>query len=79
MEPCLFCGKLEHETENDSVCSCCVQLMLDADQADLERAYDKAVEKGNKNKARALQSFLIPDEDIDGQRKPVTKSQMLVL
>jgi hypothetical protein len=49
--------------------------MLDADQDDLEGAYDKAVEEGYKNKAKAIESFLIPEDKLNGQRKPVSKKR----
>ena len=63
---CLFCSDFEKkykpESGNDFICSQCVQLMLGAEQEDLKQAYDKAIEKGFPLKARAIESFLIPEE-----------------
>jgi hypothetical protein len=67
-EACLFCNRLEKkykpEPNNYFICSQCVQLLLSADQSELKRAYSKAIEKGYSNKARAIESFLLP-EDIN--------------
>ena len=74
---CLFCSDMEPnykpETGNDFICSRCVQMLLEADQQDLKRAHTKALEKGFTNKAKAIESFLIPEDKIDGQRKPAKK------
>jgi hypothetical protein len=74
---CLFCNGLEikykPETGIDFICSRCVQMLLAADQEELKRAYDKAIDKGYTNKASAIESFLIPEDKIDGQRKPAKK------
>jgi hypothetical protein len=63
---CLFCFELEPEykpeTRIDFVCSWCVQMFLGADQQDLKTAHSKAIEKGYQNKAKAIESFLIPEE-----------------
>ena len=76
---CLFCNGLEikykPETGIDFICSRCVQMLLAADQEELKRAYDKAIDKGYTNKASAIESFLIPEDKIDGQRKPATKKR----
>jgi hypothetical protein len=75
---CLFCNDSEKEYNPgpgaDFICSQCIQLFLGADQEELKRAYEKAIDKGYTNKARAIESFLIP-EGFDGQRKPVTKKR----
>ena len=76
---CLFCNGLEikykPESGIDFICSQCVQTLISADQADLKRAYKKAIDKGYSNKASAIESFLIPEDKIDGQRKPVSKKR----
>ena len=63
---CLFCDCMEKNYKPakgiDYICSSCVLLLADANQDDLKRAYVKAVEKGFKNKASALESFIIEDE-----------------
>ncbi len=63
---CLFCNELEQKYKPESdkylICSRCVQILLSADQAELKRSYSKAIEKGYPNKARAIESFLIPEE-----------------
>ena len=78
-ETCLFCNRLEKKYKPEPgkyfICSQCVQLMLSADQAELMRAYNKAIEKGYPDKASAIKSFLIPKEKINGQRKPISKKR----
>ena len=63
---CLFCGLPEKgyrpDPDKGFICSSCVQILLSADQKDLNRAYFKALEKGYLKKANAIQSFLIPEE-----------------
>lgn len=63
---CLFCnGQEKNFTPGpgiDFICSTCVILLGDADQDDLKRALVKAEEKGHKNKASAIRSFIIEDE-----------------
>lgn len=59
--PCLFCSQ-GFESEVEHICSSCVQLLLNADQEDLSKAHTKAIEKGYTHKARAIESFLIPEE-----------------
>ena len=75
---CLFCFNLEkkykHNPGTDFICSRCVQLFLMADQKELKSAYEKAIDKGYTDKAKAIESFLIP-EGFDEQRKPVTKKR----
>ena len=74
---CLFCNGLEikykPESGIDFICSQCVQTLISADQADLKRAYKNAIDTGYSNKASAIESFLIPEDKIDGQRKPAKK------
>ena len=78
-EVCLFCNRLEEKYKPELgkyfICSQCVQLLLSADQADLTRACKKAIEKGYTNKARAIESFLMPEEKNNGQRKPISKKR----
>ena len=66
MMECLFCGFPEPgyrpDLDKEFICSRCVQILLSADQEDLNRAYRKALEKGYPKKARAIQSFLISEE-----------------
>ena len=75
-DECLFCNgmdiKYKSEACNDFICSRCVQLLLAADQQDLKRAHSKALEKEFTNKAKSIESFLIP-EGLNEQRKPVSK------
>jgi hypothetical protein len=65
---CLLCNNNPEnycpEPDKDFICSQCVQLLLSAEQAELKRAHSKAIEKGYSNKARAIESFLLP-EDIN--------------
>ena len=66
MISCQFCGFSENgyksDPEREFICSQCVQLLLSADQEDLNRAYIKSIEKDYPNKARAIESFLIPEK-----------------
>jgi hypothetical protein len=48
---------------------------MGTDQKDLKRTYIKSVEKGLNDKARAIESFLIPEDKISGQRKPISKKR----
>ena len=76
---CLFCDGIEksYEPECDFVCSLCVQLLCDADQEDLRRAYAKAVKLGIDRKAAALTMF-IEKEKIDvRQENPKRKQRNL--
>jgi hypothetical protein len=77
---CLFCNDLEPnyqpEPGKDFICSQCVQLLLSADQEDLLKAHAKAIEKGYSNKAKAIESFLEP-EDINVRKTKVSKRNMV--
>jgi hypothetical protein len=68
---CLFCGFPEPgykpNPDVEFICSGCVQILLSANQEDLNRAYIKAIEMGYSTKAKAIESFLIP-EVSDGKR-----------
>jgi hypothetical protein len=63
---CLFCNEPEKNYQPrkdvDFICSRCVQLLLRADQADLKKAYQKALDEGYPSKVSALESFIIPEE-----------------
>ena len=63
---CLLCNAIEPNLNPNAdtyyICSKCVQILLVADQEDLRKAYAQAIEKGYSNKARAIESFLIPEE-----------------
>lgn len=74
MEACLFCDHCEsgHGSSCEYVCGACVQLLLNADADDLNRAYHKAVDKGYQRKAKAIE-FFIEKENPNGQRKPKPK------
>jgi hypothetical protein len=77
---CLFCGLPEKgypsDPDKEFICSRCVQILLSADQEDLNRAYRKAIEKGYPNKARAIESFLMPEE-INARETKVTKRNLV--
>ena len=57
---CLFCAGIEKNCKpgTDFICSCCIQILLAADQEQLKWAYQKAMDKGYTNKACAIESFL---------------------
>jgi hypothetical protein len=61
----LFCGQPEKSCKPsksvDFICSGCVQPLLSADQADLKRAYQKAVRLGYTGKAEAIKTFLVEE------------------
>ena len=76
---CPFCNREEGHKykpgkDFEFICSRCVQLFSSSKQGDLKRAYKKAIDKGYLNKAKAIESFLIP-EGNDEQRKPTTKKR----
>jgi hypothetical protein len=76
MEACLFCNREEiynRNADTEYTCDSCVQLLLNADQDALKRAHSLALDKGYDRKARALNSFIIP-EGPNEQRKPKSKS-----
>ena len=79
-ETCLFCNssdkKYKSESDKDFICPQCVQVMLSTDQAELKRAYSKAIEKGYQNKANAIASFLIPEE-INAREAKISKRNMV--
>ena len=68
---CLFCNGTDSaytpKPGKKFICSHCVQLLLEADQVDLKKAYIKAISMGCINKAEAIESFLIEKEDNDGE------------
>jgi hypothetical protein len=72
---CLFCNEPAQKADIDYICGSCVQLLLNADQTDLKQAHAKAIEKKYPDKARAIESFLIPEEKVNGQRKPISKKR----
>ena len=61
---CLFCNQPDksYKPDVDFICSNCVMLLAGADQEDLKRAYQKALDGGFHQKVAALQSFIIPEE-----------------
>ena len=88
VEVCLFCNGAEKNYQPDCefVCSGCVQLLLDADQDDLQRAYKKATNFKYANedhrkscegeflrKARAIAMFLIERETNDRKAKKLKR------
>jgi hypothetical protein len=78
LETCLFCnrnGRYNRNPGTEYICGRCVQLLLDAGQDDLKRAYALAIEKGIDRKAKAMESFLIPEEHNE-QRKPKSKFRL---
>jgi hypothetical protein len=76
MEACIFCNEPEKGyrpgKDIDFICGCCVILLADADQDDLKRAYQKALDKGYPKKVSALESFIIPEGNNE-QIKPKSK------
>jgi hypothetical protein len=55
------------------ICSSCVQHLLNANQDYLKRILELAKENGDKGKVDAIESFLIPEGQDHGQRKPNSK------
>ena len=69
---CLFCNRekgpwYKPEKDVDFICSGCVQLLISVEQVHLKRAHEKAVSRGYEKKAKAIESFLIPEEN-NGKR-----------
>jgi hypothetical protein len=73
-DTCLFCGKAEKgykpSKSVDFICSVCVQLLLEADQGQLKRAYEKAVRLCYAGKASAIKTFLIPEDEHAETEEP---------
>ena len=73
-ETCLFCGRPEKgykpSKSVDFICSVCVQLLLEADQGQLKRAYEKAIRLGYAGKASAIKTFLIPEDEHAETEEP---------
>jgi len=78
---CLFCygpePKYKPETGIDFICSWCVQMLLEADQEDLKRAYSEAIERGKTREANAITSFLI-EREVSNDRETKTIRRNLV-
>ena len=70
-EVCLFCNEPEKNynpgSHIDYVCGLCVILLADADQEDLKKSYQKALNEGHLRKASALEAFI--QEEIYNVRK----------
>jgi len=77
---CLFCNGQERgykpSSGVDFICCQCVQLLLGADQDGLKRAYAKAIEKGYRNKAKAIESFLVDGGNDDDRETKKSKSYL---
>ena len=69
---CLFCGQSPYKADSEYICGRCVQILLNADQAELAEGRARCIEKGYSRKTRTIDSFLIP-EGINEQRKPAKK------
>ena len=77
---CLFCAGIEKNCKpagTDFICSRCVQILLAADQDQLKKAYQKAVDKGYINKAHGIASFL-HEGTFDHERKTKKPERDLV-
>ena len=79
---CLICDDDEASRYNpgkgkDFICSRCVQILLATDQEHLNRAYQKAMDKGYINKAYAIDSFL-HEGTFDHERKAEKPKRGLV-
>jgi hypothetical protein len=73
-DTCLFCGRPEKgykpSKSVDFICSRCVQLLLEADQGQLKRAYENAVRLGYMVKTSAIKTFLIPEDEHAEAEEP---------
>ena len=76
LDLCLFCNKPKKNyrpsPDTDYICGTCVQLLLNSDQQELERAYAKAKALGYNRKAMAIESFLNKGNEDGKQTKPET-------
>ena len=61
------------EPDCEFICGSCVQLFLMADQDELKRGYQKAIEKNCTCKARAIETFIIPEVKDNEQKRPDTR------
>jgi hypothetical protein len=70
---CLYCEKPERNYKPskgvDFICSRCVMAFLSADQDYLKWVHDRAIKNSMPDKARAIESFILPEE-TDGSIKP---------
>ena len=70
---CLFCEMPEERYKPpkgvDFTCSRCEMAFLSADQDYLKWVYDQAIKNSIPDKARAIESFILPEE-TDGSIKP---------
>jgi len=73
-QPCLFCSRLKHKVESnkDYICATDVQILLSADQEELKRAHQKAIDLGYFNKVNAIELFLI--SEAKSGKQPAAKS-----
>jgi len=72
---CLYCEKPEGRNYKppkgvDYICSTCVQAFLSADQDYLKWVYDLAIKNSMANKAWALESFILPEEENNESVRP---------
>ncbi len=84
MGNCLFCNEpkqtskyKDSQKDIEHICAGCVQILLASEQLNLKLAYEKTLSKGYESKARAIESFLIPEDDSEQrkQRKPRRRSR----
>lgn len=85
MDPCLFCKTYEttrrgreYKTDADCICISCVQILLNATQDDLQRAYVKSLDAEYTDKARAIEFFLILNEGVINERKAERSKRSMV-
>ena len=75
MTTCIFCEmpgeKYKPPKGADFVCSYCVMAFLGAEQDYLQWIYDQAVKNSMTDKARAIESFILPEETDGKQFNPV--------
>ena len=71
---CLFCEMPEKKYKppkgTDFVCSHCVMTFLGAEQDYLQWVHDQAVKNSMTDKARAIESFILPKEESCESIKP---------
>ena len=70
---CLLCNGIEKNYKPDSqadfICGNCVQILLGASLEERIKAHQKTVAYGYGNKAKAIEMFLLKEDDSE-QRKP---------
>ena len=84
MKPCFFCNQEDGGLKNKYspgnnvvfVCSICVIILCDMDQAELKRELETSIEKNLADKITALKMFIEPEEIINVRPNMETRNNI---